>query len=143
MRVQSWYLKQLSVGQRLTQQLLCVATDNKQCSHDGHQHPGEDERKAHPPDKRRQDGDMTQWKPSAKPFADSMSMCVLQIKLSQQPSLLYQTFQTLTCLSKSEGGSCIACKLTLGYYGSSVLNNSCTSDTANPIGFCTVTQNVH
>lgn len=54
----SRYLKQLSVGQRLTQQLLCVATDNEQRGHDGHQHPGEDEREAHPPGRRGQDGDM-------------------------------------------------------------------------------------
>lgn len=42
------YLEQLSVSQRLAQQLLHVAADDKQSGHDSHQHPGEDEREAHP-----------------------------------------------------------------------------------------------
>lgn len=47
-RVWTQYLKQLTVSQRLAQHLLCVAADNKQRGHNGHQHPGKDEREAHP-----------------------------------------------------------------------------------------------
>lgn len=42
------YLEQLSVSQRLAQQLLHVAADDKQSGYDAHQHPGEDEREPHP-----------------------------------------------------------------------------------------------
>lgn len=42
------HLEQLSVSQRLAQQLLHVAADDKQGGHNAHQHPGEDEGEAHP-----------------------------------------------------------------------------------------------
>lgn len=42
------YLEQLSVSQRLAQQLLHVAADDKQSGYDAHQHPGEDEGEPHP-----------------------------------------------------------------------------------------------
>lgn len=47
------YLKQLSVSQRLTHQLLHVATDNKQGAHNAHQDPGKDEGEAHSTEKAR------------------------------------------------------------------------------------------
>lgn len=46
-------LEQLSVGQRLAQQLLHVAADDEQSGHHAHQHPAEDERETHPAERER------------------------------------------------------------------------------------------
>lgn len=46
------YLEELSVCQGFTYKLLHVSTDNKQGGHRSHQHPGKDEREAHPTGKK-------------------------------------------------------------------------------------------